>query len=125
MAYEKSKHKKDVSNDMPNAYNPADVEGCWGDFWEKEGLMGADAEVCANSLHTQPACAVRARFTRRRAHALQTVLNDKSDTEKFVIVIPPPNVTGSLHLGHALTTAIEDCLTRWSEQPPTPACTGV
>ena len=33
--------------------------------------------------------------------------------EKFVIVIPPPNVTGSLHLGHALTAAIEDCLTRW------------
>ena len=29
------------------------------------------------------------------------------------MVIPPPNVTGSLHLGHALTTAIEDCLTRW------------
>jgi len=44
---------------------------------------------------------------------LQTVLNDTSGTEKFVMVIPPPNVTGSLHLGHALTTAIEDCLTRW------------
>jgi valyl-tRNA synthetase len=44
---------------------------------------------------------------------VQTVLKDKSGAEKFVIVIPPPNVTGSLHLGHALTTAIEDCLTRW------------
>ena len=32
---------------------------------------------------------------------------------KFVIPIPPPNVTGSLHLGHALTNAIEDCLVRW------------
>lgn len=31
----------------------------------------------------------------------------------FMMVIPPPNVTGSLHLGHALTTAVEDCLTRW------------
>ena len=29
------------------------------------------------------------------------------------MVIPPPNVTGSLHLGHALTTAIEDTITRW------------
>ncbi|KAM8793845.1 valine--tRNA ligase [Eudromia elegans] len=27
--------------------------------------------------------------------------------------LPPPNVTGSLHLGHALTVAIEDALTRW------------
>lgn len=32
---------------------------------------------------------------------------------KFVMVIPPPNVTGSLHLGHAITTSIEDCVTRW------------
>ena len=38
------------------------------------------------------------------------------DAEKtFTIVIPPPNVTGSLHLGHALATALEDSLTRWSE----------
>jgi valyl-tRNA synthetase len=31
----------------------------------------------------------------------------------FVMVIPPPNVTGSLHLGHALTNSIEDAITRW------------
>jgi valyl-tRNA synthetase len=29
------------------------------------------------------------------------------------MVIPPPNVTGSLHLGHALTDSIEDTITRW------------
>lgn len=29
------------------------------------------------------------------------------------MVIPPPNVTGSLHLGHAITVSIEDCVTRW------------
>lgn len=29
------------------------------------------------------------------------------------MVLPPPNVTGSLHLGHAITAAIEDCVTRW------------
>jgi valyl-tRNA synthetase len=33
--------------------------------------------------------------------------------KKFVIPIPPPNVTGSLHLGHALTNSIQDCLIRW------------
>jgi valyl-tRNA synthetase len=31
----------------------------------------------------------------------------------FCIVIPPPNVTGSLHMGHALTCAIQDILVRW------------
>jgi len=30
-----------------------------------------------------------------------------------MIPIPPPNVTGTLHLGHALTNAIQDCLVRW------------
>eukprot|EP00208_Stichococcus_sp_RCC1054_P003787 CAMPEP_0206141402 /NCGR_PEP_ID=MMETSP1473-20131121/12794_1 /ASSEMBLY_ACC=CAM_ASM_001109 /TAXON_ID=1461547 /ORGANISM="Stichococcus sp, Strain RCC1054" /LENGTH=1079 /DNA_ID=CAMNT_0053535961 /DNA_START=148 /DNA_END=3387 /DNA_ORIENTATION=+ len=33
--------------------------------------------------------------------------------EPFVMVIPPPNVTGSLHLGHALTNAIQDTVMRW------------
>ena len=32
---------------------------------------------------------------------------------QFVICIPPPNVTGNLHLGHALMLAIEDAITRW------------
>ena len=31
----------------------------------------------------------------------------------FAIVIPPPNVTGSLHMGHALGCTIEDIFTRW------------
>lgn len=33
--------------------------------------------------------------------------------ESFCIVIPPPNVTGVLHMGHALTNTIQDTLTRW------------
>jgi len=35
------------------------------------------------------------------------------NSEKYVIVIPPPNVTGTLHLGHALTTSVQDCLIRY------------
>ncbi len=31
----------------------------------------------------------------------------------FVIIMPPPNVTGELHLGHFLTIAFEDAMTRW------------
>ena len=37
----------------------------------------------------------------------------ESTAEPFVMVIPPPNVTGSLHIGHALTNAIEDTVIRW------------
>ncbi|KAG7447505.1 uncharacterized protein BT62DRAFT_930517, partial [Guyanagaster necrorhizus] len=36
------------------------------------------------------------------------------NAEVFVIPAPPPNVTGSLHIGHALTTAIQDSLVRWN-----------
>ena len=35
------------------------------------------------------------------------------DKQPFCIIMPPPNVTGELHLGHALTASIEDALTRW------------
>ncbi|MBI2847218.1 MAG: valine--tRNA ligase [Chloroflexi bacterium] len=37
------------------------------------------------------------------------------DTSKksFVIIMPPPNVTGELHLGHALTATLEDIMIRW------------
>lgn len=33
--------------------------------------------------------------------------------ERFVMVLPPPNVTGNLHLGHALTCAVQDAIARW------------
>jgi len=35
------------------------------------------------------------------------------EKEPFCMIMPPPNVTGELHLGHALTATIEDCLIRW------------
>ena len=31
----------------------------------------------------------------------------------YVLIMPPPNVTGELHMGHALTTALEDLMVRW------------
>ena len=35
------------------------------------------------------------------------------DKKPFVIIMPPPNVTGELHVGHALTSTLEDIMTRW------------
>jgi len=35
------------------------------------------------------------------------------DKEPFSIVIPPPNITGQLHMGHALDNTLQDILTRW------------
>jgi len=36
-----------------------------------------------------------------------------AERETFVIAIPPPNVTGDLHMGHALNASIQDLLIRW------------
>src|SRR4030043_180414 len=39
----------------------------------------------------------------------------------FVIIMPPPNVTGELHLGHALTATLEDIMIRWHRMKGEPA----
>ncbi len=38
---------------------------------------------------------------------------DRKDAKPFTIVIPPPNVTGSLHMGHALNNTLQDILVRF------------
>jgi valyl-tRNA synthetase len=79
--------KKDLSQiPFADAYQPAAVEAAWQDWWEAAGYYQGNPE-----------------------HAMTKT----SQEEKFIMVIPPPNVTGSLHLGHALTAAVEDTLTRW------------
>src|SRR5688572_19606262 len=37
-----------------------------------------------------------------------------SNRERFTVMMPPPNVTGSLHMGHALNTTLQDILTRYN-----------
>nr|XP_048674356.1 valine--tRNA ligase, mitochondrial isoform X2 [Caretta caretta] len=77
--------KKDTSVPLPAAYSPRYVEAAWYGWWEKEGFF--KPEYQSRQPHRKP--------------------------ETFSLCIPPPNVTGSLHLGHALTVAIEDSLVRW------------
>lgn len=77
--------KKDMTEPMLDAYNPNAVESAWQDWWEASGFFSCSDDKIASA----------------------------KPNERFVMVIPPPNVTGSLHLGHALTVAIQDALTRW------------
>lgn len=77
--------KKDMTKPMLDSYHPKQVEAAWYSWWEQEKFFHAKAENVVN----------------------------KPDTKKFVMVIPPPNVTGALHLGHALMLSIEDVITRW------------
>ena len=38
---------------------------------------------------------------------------DNAETDSFCVMIPPPNVTGALHVGHAFNNTLQDILTRW------------
>ncbi|XP_072777145.1 valine--tRNA ligase isoform X5 [Taeniopygia guttata] len=78
--------KKDVGGPLPESYSPGYVEAAWYSWWEKEGFF-------------------RPEFGRS--------LETPNPRGVFVMCLPPPNVTGTLHLGHALTAAIQDTLTRW------------
>ncbi len=47
------------------------------------------------------------------ADAFRAGANAKPGAETFTIVIPPPNVTGSLHMGHALNNTLQDIMIRF------------
>uniref|UniRef100_R4GB05 valine--tRNA ligase n=1 Tax=Anolis carolinensis TaxID=28377 RepID=R4GB05_ANOCA len=77
----------DVASPMPDSYSPQYVEAAWYPWWESQGFFKPE-------------------YGRR-------CVAEPNPRGIFMMCIPPPNVTGSLHLGHALTNAIQDSLTRW------------
>jgi valyl-tRNA synthetase len=56
---------------------------------------------------------VEARWYRRWEAAGCFRAEATSSKPPYCIILPPPNVTGSLHIGHALTATLEDILVRW------------
>ncbi|RTL65182.1 MAG: valine--tRNA ligase, partial [Hyphomicrobiales bacterium] len=62
----------------------------------------------------QPA-AIEARIHQEwvRTDAFKAGRPDRKDAAPYAIVIPPPNVTGSLHMGHALNNTLQDILCRF------------
>ena len=77
--------KKQMNGAMAAAYDPTEVEKDWYKWWVSQGYFTPSAEKAKQAKEGQ----------------------------KFIICLPPPNVTGHLHIGHALTASIEDCMTRW------------
>ncbi|TPX15406.1 uncharacterized protein E0L32_004386 [Thyridium curvatum] len=68
------------------AYNPVAVESAWYQWWEEQGFFKPE-------------------FTKD---------GEVKPEGNFVISIPPPNVTGSLHMGHALGSSLQDIMIRWN-----------
>eukprot|EP01104_Vermistella_antarctica_P000821 TRINITY_DN1092_c0_g2_i1.p1 TRINITY_DN1092_c0_g2~~TRINITY_DN1092_c0_g2_i1.p1 ORF type:complete len:1082 (+),score=218.17 TRINITY_DN1092_c0_g2_i1:301-3546(+) len=82
-------HKASLEQEMAKTYDPVDVESGWYQWWEKKGL-----------------------FKRDSPHETVTSTSP-SPRQPFSVLLPPPNVTGYLHIGHALTAALQDSMVRW------------
>ena len=64
---------------------------------------------------TFDAAAAEPRISKKweEAHAFRAGANAKPGAETFTVMIPPPNVTGALHVGHAFNNTLQDILVRW------------
>ncbi|WP_280189435.1 valine--tRNA ligase [Delftia sp. PS-11] len=71
---------------LSKSFEPAAIEAHWGPEWEKRGYGAAGVRGTGQADASQPS---------------------------FAIQLPPPNVTGTLHMGHAFNQTIMDSLTRY------------
>jgi len=76
-------------NNTKKGYDPKATEDQYYKIWEERGYFEIDGNQAIQ----------------------QTDENGKAKT--FAIMMPPPNVTGSLHIGHALTFTLQDIITRY------------
>ena len=76
-----------MPHDLPKAYDPAAIEDHWAEYWVREKLFAQPTPDLAKER-----------------------LNGQSP---FTILLPPPNVTGNLHMGHMFEHTESDILTRW------------
>lgn len=72
--------------DLPPQYDHASIDAARYAAWDRAGLFRAVAERSARA---------------------------GGEREPFVIVMPPPNVTAVLHMGHGLNNTVQDVLVRW------------
>ena len=78
-----------MPHDLPKAYDPTAIEDRWAEYWVREKLFAQPTPNTANQKER---------------------LDGQSP---FTILLPPPNVTGRLHMGHMLNQTEMDILTRW------------
>ncbi|MEG1770346.1 MAG: class I tRNA ligase family protein, partial [Comamonas sp.] len=71
---------------LSKSFEPAALEAHWGPEWEKRGYGAGGVRGTGQADASQPS---------------------------FSIQLPPPNVTGTLHMGHAFNQTIMDSLTRY------------
>ncbi len=86
-----TKTKIPMPHDLPKAYDPTAIEDKWAEYWVRENLF------------TQPTPKA----------GVEPAEGVSPGAQPFTILLPPPNVTGRLHMGHMLNQTEMDILTRW------------
>ena len=85
-----------MPHDLPKAYDPTAIEDQWAAYWVREKLFA------------QPTPSPSA----PKASGRETAPGSDAQSA-FVVLLPPPNVTGYLHMGHMLEHTEIDILVRW------------
>src|SRR5690242_14219317 len=83
-----------MSHELPKAYEPGAIESRWAEYWMKEKLF---------SVSTPPA-----KPAAEGGHATHAATQPV-----FTLLLPPPNVTGNLHMGHMFEQTQMDIIVRW------------
>jgi valyl-tRNA synthetase len=81
-----------MPHDLPKAYDPTAIEDKWAEYWVRENLFTQPPPTETSSKPAE---------------------GDSPAAQPFTILLPPPNVTGRLHMGHMLNQTEMDILTRW------------
>jgi valyl-tRNA synthetase len=90
-----------MPHDLPKSYDPTAIEDHWAGYWVRENLFA----VPTPGSGTTP--------VQNQGQVSQPDGRSPDAQSPFVILLPPPNVTGRLHMGHMLNQTEMDILTRW------------
>jgi valyl-tRNA synthetase len=101
---------------MDKSYNPHAIEQRWYQTWEENGYFAPQGSGSAAGGRTPEAAAPQGRGSAaggRTPEAAAPATDTGDNADAYCIMIPPPNVTGTLHMGHAFQDTIMDALTRY------------
>jgi valyl-tRNA synthetase len=91
-----------MPHELPKSYEPGAIEKRWADFWLEEKLFSVAtpaAEPAGGQTSNPKSAGMSARTTQTNP--------------VFTLLLPPPNVTGNLHMGHMFEQTQMDILVRW------------
>ncbi len=108
-----SQQEQSPAANLPKAYDPAAIERRWAEYWVRERLFDVPTPATAPSASRLPEMGDEAPNGVLCRPAGGPSKAGKERANAFTLLLPPPNVTGRLHMGHMLNQTEMDILARW------------